>query len=178
MDALLTLSPWPALYGLVDDAADAELGWVVDLISEIRSARSETNVPAGAQIPLVLVGPSADARARVERWDETIRRLARLSGIAVADAAPRNAVQLIVRGETAALPLEGIVDLEAEAARLRRERQKVEAEGAKIDAKLTNTDFLRRAPEEVVEEQRERKEELEARLSKLDEAVARLGLRG
>jgi valyl-tRNA synthetase len=160
---------------LVDEGAEAELGWIVDLISEIRSARSETNVPAGAQIPLVLVAPSAAARARIERWDETIRRLARLSGIAVAEAAPRNAVQLIVRGETAALPLEGVVDIAAETARLRKELRKEDGEVAKVDAKLGNPEFLSRAPEEVVEEQRERREAAETRRRKLEEALRRLG---
>ncbi|HKH35192.1 MAG TPA: class I tRNA ligase family protein, partial [Beijerinckiaceae bacterium] len=172
--ALLALAPWPSLHGLVDEAAEAELGWVVELISEIRSARSETNVPAGAQIPLVLVSPSAAARARVERWDETIRRLARLSEITVANAAPRSSVQLIVRGETAALPLEGVVDVEAEIARLEKERGKLEGDIAKIDAKLANQDFLARAPEEVVDEQRERREVAQTRLHKIEEALARL----
>ena len=121
--SVLALAPWPALEGLVDAAAEAEIGWVVDLVAEIRSARSETNVPAGAQIPLVLVQPSPETRARVERWGETVRRLARISGIAFADAPPPSSVQLIVRGEVAALPLEGIVDLAAERARLLKETQ-------------------------------------------------------
>jgi valyl-tRNA synthetase len=173
-DAMLALAPWPKLDGLVDEAAEGELGWVVELISEVRSARAEVNVPPGAQIPLVVIAPSAAAQARVERWDETIRRLARLSGITVAEAAPRSSVQLIVRGETAALPLEGIVDLNAEIARLAKERDKLVTEVAKVDAKLANNDFLARAPEEVVEEQRERREAAEARRAKIEEALARL----
>ena len=131
-------------------------------------------MPAGAQIPLVLVAPSADVRARAERWRDTIKRLGRLSEIATADAAPRSAVQLIVRGEVAALPLEGIVDLAAEQARLTKELQKLDSDIAKIDAKLGNADFLKRAPEEVVEEQRERREEAEARKAKIGEALRRL----
>jgi valyl-tRNA synthetase len=83
-------------------------------------------------------------------------------------------VQLIVRGETAALPLEGIVDLNAEIARLAKERDKLVTEVAKVDAKLANNDFLARAPEEVVEEQRERREAAEARRAKIEEALARL----
>ena len=172
--ALLALAPWPALEGLIDEAAEAELGWVVELVSEIRSARSETNVPAGAQIPLLLVNPSAAARARATRWDETIRRLARLSAITVAESAPRSSVQLIVRGEVAALPLEGVVDLEAEVARLDKERAKLAGDIDKIDAKLANADFLARAPEEIVDEQRERRDAAEARRRKIEEALARL----
>jgi valyl-tRNA synthetase len=171
---VLALAPWPALEGLIDEAAEAELGWVVELISEIRSARSETNVPAGAQIPLLLVNPSAAARARAERWDETIRRLARLSTITIAESAPRSSVQLIVRGEVAALPLEGVVDLEAEVARLDKERAKLAGDIDKIDLKLANADFLARAPEEIVDEQRERRDAAEARKRKIEEALARL----
>jgi valyl-tRNA synthetase len=173
--SVLALAPWPALEGLVDAEAEAEIGWVVDLVAEIRSARSETNVPAGAQIPLALVQPSPETRARVERWGETVRRLARISEIAFADAPPPSSVQLIVRGEVAALPLEGIVDLAAERARLLKETQKLDGEIAKIDAKLGNADFLRRAPEEVVDEQRARREEAEARKAKIGEALRRLG---
>ena len=55
---------------LIDPASEAEIGWVVDLVNEVRSARSETNVPAGAQIPLVLVAPSANVQARADRWDD------------------------------------------------------------------------------------------------------------
>jgi valyl-tRNA synthetase len=171
---LLALTTWPQLLGLADPAAEAEIGWVVDLVSEIRSARSETNVPAGAQIPLVLVGASPQVRARLAQWEETIKRLARLSAISFAASAPPKAVQLIVRGEVAALPLEGIVDLAAEQGRLQKELSRLDADIAKIDAKLGNADFLRRAPEEVVEEQRERKEEAEVRKRKIDEALLRL----
>ena len=131
-------------------------------------------MPAGAQIPLVLVTPSPEVQDRLARWRDAIRRMARLSDISFADAAPKSSVQLIVRGGTAALPLEGVVDLEAERARLEKERSKLLAEIAKIDAKLANPDFLKRAPEEVVEEQRERRAEAEARLRKIEEALARL----
>jgi len=171
---LLALAPWPRLDDFADNAAEAEIGWVVDLISEIRSARSETNVPAGAQIPLVLMTPSPAVQDRLARWRDTIRRMARLSDISLADAAPDNAVQILVRGEAAALPLEGVVDLKAEQARLEKERAKLLGEIAKIDAKLGNADFLARAPEEVVEEQRERRAEAEARLHKIEEALVRL----
>ncbi len=171
---VLALSPWPELAGLADADVEAEVGWVVDLVSEVRSARSETNVPAGSQIPLVLVAPSQAVRARLARWDETLRRLARLCAITVADASPKSAVQLIVRGEVAALPLEGVVDLKAEGARLAKEAGKLRGEIAKIEAKLGNADFLARAPEEVVEEQRERRAEAGARLAKVEEAAGRL----
>ncbi|MFJ7438568.1 valine--tRNA ligase [Methylorubrum thiocyanatum] len=171
---LLALESWPELSAYQNAQAEAEIGWLVDLISEIRSARSETNVPAGAQVPLVLVAADASVRTRVERWSETLTRLARLSEIGFAETAPKNAVQLLVRGSVAALPLEGIVDLAAEVARLKKEAGKARAEIGKIEGKLGNADFLARAPEEVVDEQRERRDAEAARLAKIEEALARL----
>jgi valyl-tRNA synthetase len=173
-EPLLALAAWPDLTSLIDDSAEAEIGWVVDLVSEIRSARSETNVPAGSQIPLVLVSPSAQVSERLDRWADMIKRLGRISEIATAEAAPRASVQLIVRGEVCALPLEGVVDIAAERARLQKETAKLDGEIAKIDGKLGNADFLARAPEEVVDEQRERREEAQARKRKIAEALARL----
>ncbi|SDA32748.1 valyl-tRNA synthetase [Methylobacterium sp. UNC378MF] len=171
---LLTLASWPELGGLADAAAEAEVGFVVDLVSQIRSARSETNVPAAAQIPLVMVGAAPEVRARVEAWHDTLLRLARLSEITFADTPPKNSVQLLVRGSVAALPLEGVVDLAAEVARLKKEQGKAQGEIKKIDAKLGNADFVSRAPEEIIEENRERRESEAARLVKIEEALARL----
>jgi valyl-tRNA synthetase len=175
---VLALAPWPDLGGVGDPVAEAEIGWLIDLISEVRSARSETNVPGGAQIPLVLLSPPPETQDRLATWDETIKRLARISDISSASAPPKSSVQIIARGQVAALPLEGIVDLAAEAARLRKEVNKLESEIAKTDAKLGNADFLARAPEEVVEEQRERRDEAVARQEKMREALKRLEAAG
>jgi valyl-tRNA synthetase len=171
---LLALSAWPEGGGLTAPEAEAEIGWVVDLVSEIRSVRSEMNVPAGAPIPLVLVSPSAETRVRAAAWSDTVRRLARLSTIEIAEAAPPQSVQLIVRGEAAVLPMTGVVDLAAETQRLEKELGKIDGDAAKIDAKLANPDFVARAPEEVVEEQRERLADLAARRAKIEEALTRL----
>ena len=173
-DTILALAQWPSAPQAFPQA-EAEIGWLVDLITEIRSARTETNVPAGAQIPLVLVGASAATQERAGRWMDMLKRLARLSDVTFADAAPGQSVQMVVRGEVAALPLAGIVDLDAERARLRKELDRLAGEVKKIDAKLGNADFIARAPEEVVEEQRERREDALARIAKLTEALERLG---
>jgi valyl-tRNA synthetase len=171
---LLALAAWPQIVANEDDAAEAEIGFLVDLISEIRSVRSEMNVPAGAQIPLILVAPPAEVTACVAAWDDTLRRMARLSEISIADAAPAGSAQLIVRGAVVVLPLAGVIDFAAEKARLSKEVAKLESDIAKIDAKLANEDFVRRAPEEVVEENRERREEASARIVKIGAALERL----
>ncbi|WP_460450105.1 valine--tRNA ligase [Alsobacter sp. SYSU BS001988] len=173
-ETILALAPWPADAGVADPDAQAEIGWLVDLITEIRSARQEVNVPAAAQIPLVLVGVGEETRVRAERWGDMLKRLARLSAIDFATAAPSESVQLVVRGDVAALPLAGVVDIEAESQRLQKEIGKLEADVAKVDAKLGNADFLARAPEEVVEEQRERRQEALDRAGKLRDALERL----
>ena len=172
---LLCLAQWPVLSGLEAPEAEAEIGWIVELITDIRSARAEMNVPAASQIPLVLVGADAAVRTRVGDWAEVLKRLARLSEIAFADTAPGQSIQLVVRGTSAALPLAGIIDIAAEKLRLAKELDKTAQDIARIDAKLGNADFVARAPEEVVEEQRERREEGEARKAKIAEALARLG---
>ncbi|MGO9134784.1 MAG: valine--tRNA ligase [Methylovirgula sp.] len=171
----LALASWPQLDGLEDAAAEAEIGFVIDVISEVRSVRSEMNVPAGAQIPLVFVAANQDVIARVKVWEETIRRLARLSEISYAGEAPGQAAQLIIRGTLAALPLAGIIDFAAEKTRLKKEIDKLAGEEKKIEAKLGNADFVARAPEEVVEENRERLAEAQERREKLTAALARLG---
>ena len=171
---VLALTPWPAHAGLDDEAAEAEIGWVVDLVTAVRSIRSEMNVAPAAQLPLVLAAVSGETRARAERWAEFLRRLARLSEISFADRPPEGAVQLLVRGDVAALPLKGVVDLAAERARLEKERAKADADIQRVDAKLSNEDFMRRAPEEVVDGEREKREYARLRRVKIDEALERL----
>ncbi len=83
-------------------------------------------------------------------------------------------MQLIVRGETVALPLKGVIDFAAERTRLDKEMARVNSDIARIDAKLGNADFMRRAPEEVVEGEREKRDEAELRRAKLNEALERL----
>ena len=87
---------------------------------------------------------------------------------------PRGAVQLLVRGEVAALPLAGFIDFAAEEARLEREMARAAADIARVDAKLANADFIARAPEEVVEGEREKRDEAELRRAKILEALERL----
>ncbi|WID97414.1 valine--tRNA ligase [Bosea vestrisii] len=171
---LVCLTRWPELSALVDEAAEAEIGFVVDLISDIRSIRSETNVPGGTQVPLVLVKASAATKAAVEAWAPMIERLARLSAIEFAGEAPGQSAQIIVRGEVAALPLAGIIDLDAERARLNKELAKLDQDIVAVERKLGNPDFMVRAPEEIVEENRERKAAAEARKLKIAEALERL----
>src|SRR5215211_3832057 len=173
-EGLLTLAPWPQPAVSENEDAEAEIGWVIDLVTAIRSVRAEMMIPAGTAIPLVLVGVSAEIDERAGRWAEVSKRLARLSSILVSPNLPEGAVQLVVRGDVAALPLKGVIDFAAEQARLEKEITRATADIARIDAKLSNPNFVSRAAEEVVEQERERRAEAEARRVKINEALERL----
>jgi len=171
---MLALDAWPAHDGLDDEVAEAEIGWVIDLITAIRSVRVEMNIPAATMLPLVLAGASPQTAIRARHWSEFIQRLARIADISFADVPPQGAVQLVVRGDVAALPLKGVIDLDAERGRLAKEVAKCDADIARVDAKLNNPNFVARAPEEVVEEEKEKREEALARKAKIAEALQRL----
>ncbi|MBX9709646.1 MAG: valine--tRNA ligase, partial [Xanthobacteraceae bacterium] len=88
----------PASEPFSDPAAESEIGWLVDLITAIRSVRSEMNIPPATLFPLILVKTSAEMRARANRWSEVIKRLARVGEISFADNPPQGSLQLLVRG--------------------------------------------------------------------------------
>jgi valyl-tRNA synthetase len=173
-DSPLVLAQWPALDGLDDPAAEAEIGWLIDLVTAIRSVRVEMNIPASTPIPVVLVGASAETRVRAGRWAAFAKRLARLGDIGFADAVPQGSVQLLIRGEVAALPLKGVIDFAAERARLQKEMQKADSDIQRVDQKLGNPKFVANAAEDVVEGEREKREEAVARRQKIVEALERL----
>ncbi len=166
--------PWPAPPAL-DPDADAEMGWLVKLISDIRSARAELNVPAGAKLQMLVVGGDGITVKRLETHRAAIERLARIEGIEAASTAPKGALQIVVGEATYALPVTDVIDLKAESARLQKEIKKLADEIGKIDAKLGNAAFVSRAPEEVVEEQRERRSQAEQTRARLSTALERLG---
>ena len=169
---LLVLAQWPKSGGLDDPNAEAEIGWVVDLVTAVRSVRAEMNITA--PIPLVLSGVSAETQGRAARWKEFVQRLARVADISTAAAPPPGSLQFLVRGEVVAMPLKGVIDFAAERTRLDREMAKVEADIKRLDAKLGNADFLARAPEELVEGEREKRDEADGRRQKIVEALERL----
>lgn len=171
---MLALTDWPVHSNLTDPAADEEIGWVIRLISEVRSVRSEMNVPAGAKIPLELVEASALEQERLNRHDDTISRLARLSRLSFVDEASHGTAAIVFDDTTAALPLKDVIDLDAERARLTKEIGKARSEIAKIDGKLGNPKFVEKAPDAVVEENRERRADFEGQIARFEIAVKRL----
>jgi valyl-tRNA synthetase len=171
-ETLLALSDWPSLEGLGDAQAEAEIGWVIDLITSIRSVRAEINVNVALPLAMIKVGDHVWGRA--QRWSEFIKRMAKISSVNRIPIPKPGTLQLIVRGEIVGLELAGLVDLAAERARLTKELAKCDADIARVDAKLGNPNFVARAPEEVVEEEKEKREEALTRKVKIAEALQRL----
>jgi valyl-tRNA synthetase len=154
---MLITAKWPDPSGAwVDSGASEEMEWVVQAISTIRALRAELNVPPAARVPLLIKDAEPTAAQRIERHRASFVRLARVDKFAVVGATPPGGVQAVVDGITLILGLGEVVDLRKEKERLGKEIGKLDAELAKIAAKLTNANFLTKAKPEVVEEQRER----------------------
>jgi valyl-tRNA synthetase len=173
--AMLIRSAWPSYpAGLGDAEADKQMSWVVRLITGVRSVRSEMNVPPAAEIPMVIVGLGAQGQAWLSQHEALVRRLARLKDIEVGGAIPKGAVQLVLDEATVALPIAEVIDIAQEKQRLQKELAKADGEIKKLRQKLSNEQFLSKAPEAVVEEQRERLAEEESTRARLDDALKRL----
>jgi len=173
-EELLCLSAWPKPARKIDAKAADEVQWVIKLISEIRSLRAEVNIPAAAQLPLTITGANATTKARAKRYETFIMRLARVSAITIATTPPAGAAQFIVGEATMAISLADVIDLKAERERLGKEIDKVLLEIAKIDAKFSNEQFMAKAPEDIIDENKERRADFEAAAAQLKLALQRV----
>ncbi|SLN77253.1 valine--tRNA ligase [Oceanibacterium hippocampi] len=174
-DGLLMLADWPVLGDdLVDAEADAEIDWLIRMITGIRAVRTEMNVPPGARVPLILNGAEAATKARLERTGELLARLARVAGVSFDEALPKGAIQTVVDEATLVLPLADVIDIGQERDRLAREIDKCDGLIAGLEKKLGNEKFVSRAPAEIVEAERARKSDAEQTRAKLAEALGRL----
>ena len=172
---MLIDAAWPDLPDtLRAPDAEEEMNWVTRIIGEIRTVRSEMSVPPSAELPVSIIGASAETANRVNIHESLVMRLARLSDIALTNEVPPGALQIVVDEATAALPIGDFVNVEQEVARLNKEIQKIDSEIGKIKKKLGNDNFLAKAPPEVVEEQRERAADYEQSRTKFSEALERL----
>ncbi|MCZ4346301.1 valine--tRNA ligase [Devosia neptuniae] len=173
-ESMLILTQWPDLAGLEDAEADADLTWLIDVITNVRSVRSEMNVPASAKLPLVVVGANETTLRRLVAGTSLITRLARLEEITPKSDVPGESAQFVVGEATWALPLAEFIDIPTEKARLSKEVTKLDGEVAQIDKKLGNEQFVAKAPEEVIEEQKARREAAIERRHHIAEALKRL----
>ena len=158
---MLMEDKWPELEkALRAPDAEDELGWLIRMISAIRTVRSEINVPPKAELNLIISDASEETRTRLDIHDNLLRRLARLRHIEFADKVPSSGiVQVVVDEATAALAIGDAIDISREKERLQREISKVELEIEKLQQKLDNENFIKKAPPKVVAEQRQRTSE-------------------
>jgi valyl-tRNA synthetase len=174
-EATLIGAAWPVLPdSFIDGAAESEIGWLVDLVTEIRQLKAEMNVPQGAKPGLSFIAPDAVTAGRIARHRDLILTLGRVSDLSTVEAAAEGAVTFVSGGATAALSLAGIIDLTAERARLAKEIAAFDSDIGHFNKKLGNPNFVDRAAPEVVEEQRQKLAEAEAGKAKLQAALARL----
>ncbi len=175
---LLVHTDWPDVpLSFVDAAADAEMAWVTGLIEEIRSARTQMHVPVGLKLDIVATEMGDPAKAAFARNEVLIKRLARIENL-THGAAPKGSISLAVEGASFALPLDGVIDLAEEKARLAKAMEKLAKEIGGLAGRLKNPAFVASAPEEVVEEVRANLALREDEQAKLNAAMKRLAEMG
>lgn len=170
---LLVHTDWPAYADLADKEAETEMDFVTGLIDEIRSARAQVHVPVGLKCDLVATELSPTARAAWERNEALIRRMARIEGFSEG-AAPKGSIAIAMEGAAFALPLEGLIDIAEEKARLAKGLEKLAKEIGGLKGRLDNPNFVKSAPEEVIDEARANLEAREDEAAKIKAALARL----
>jgi valyl-tRNA synthetase len=172
----LMTARWPDLpASLIDTTADAEISLIIEAITEGRSVRQGLNVPPAAQPALLVVDATPAQRDVLGASAALVGRLLRVSEVRFVDAAPSGSIPYVVDGATLALPVAEFIDIAAERARLTKEVASLAADIDRTAKKLANPDFVARAPEEVVDENRERLADAETAKAKLEGALARLG---
>ncbi|MCK0166832.1 valine--tRNA ligase [Jannaschia sp. S6380] len=154
-DGMLVHGDWPGdeAAEAVDPQAEAEIRWVIAFIEAIRSARAQMNVPAGATIPVVAVEWDNDARQAFETNKDMIAALARIEGL-TEGSSPKGSIAVTASGGRFALPLEDVIDVAAERARLEKSLGKLQKEIKGMEGRVNNPNFAASAPPEVVEETR------------------------
>lgn len=172
---MLIISNWPD-FGEVDETTRTEMQWVMMMITEIRAARAEVNIPPSVFVPFALYEVSNEAKAIVTTHLPIIKRLARLEDIKIETAKHDSAqtgpaLQIPVEGALMVLPLENVIDFDKEKARLSKEIGKLDDTIGKANQKLSNQNFVERAPQEVVTELKDNKLIAETRKTKLENAL-------
>ncbi len=162
---------WPGLADTyANEAAADELAWVLKTVSQIRSARADVNVPAGAKVPASLTGANPETARRLDAHRDVIMRLARLEKFELAEAAAPGSVKTVVDEATVVLEIADLIDAGEEIARLDKQLGKLGGEITGLEKRLGNEAFVAKAPPEVVAEQRDRLAELQGTRDKLNTA--------
>ena len=166
---------WPAPKAAVDVEASAEISWLIKLVDATRSAKNELGIPPGTKMNGFVRDASAATQARISAQSGAIARLARLENISTENAPDGGSIQLVVDEATFIIPLEGVIDLDAERARITKAIEAASKEIKSLSGRLGNANFIEKAKPEAVEKAREDLTEKSAEVERLTAALARLG---
>ena len=170
----LIVARWPQALYAVDGEAQAEIDWLIRLISAMRTARTELNVPPGARLPVVVQDASEETRRRIDRQGAALARLGRVESLSFGDVVAGGAAQIVVDEATFILPLEGVIDIAAEKARLAKALAAAQKERDSLSGRLGNPSFVEKAKPEAVAKAREDHAEKAAEAERLAAALDRL----
>ncbi len=171
----LITAKWPEPKAQVSKEATGAIDWVIDLTSAVRSAKNELGISPGTKLAATITNPSPTAQGVIERSSAAIERLARLTPLTVGDAPDGPAMQVTAGGDIVTIPLEGVIDIGAEKARLAKALEASEKEVSSLDKRLSNPNFVERAKPEAVEKAKEDHAHHAGEVERLTAALARLG---
>ena len=173
----IMLAPFPEQNpGWHDPQAEEEMELLMDVISGLRTIRTEAELHPTAKITATIISPDAGKRAVLETFADSVATMVRAEKLDIVDkgVVPDDAGHGMAGDVELVVPLAGLIDVEAELEKLARERKKLDKELARVSGKLKNEKFLANAPVAIVAKERAREEELQTKLAKNDESVARL----
>ena len=173
----LMLAPYPAPdEAQIDQNAEEDIQWLQTVILGIRNIRGEMNIAPSKEIPVILNAGGDSDRERLEATDLLLRKLTNLKSVewlAEGTKAPMSATALAGNLEIL-VPMAGLIDVEAEVTRLQKEIDKLDKEQSRIRAKLDNESFVAKAPEQVVNTEREKLNEAESAAARLQNQLAEI----
>ena len=170
----LIVARWPQALYAVDSEAQGEIDWLIRLIGAMRTARTELNVPPGAKLSVVVHDAAEETRRRIDRQGAALARLGRVESLSFGDSVTGGAAQIVVDEATFILPLEGVIDIVAEKARLAKALAAAEKERDSLSGRLSNPSFVEKAKPEAVAKAREDHGEKAAEAERLKAALERL----
>ena len=170
----LIIARWPQALYAVDSEAQGEIDWLIRLIGAMRTARTELNVPPGAKLSVVVHDAAEETRRRIDRQGAALARLGRVESLSFGDSVTGGAAQIVVDEATFILPLEGVIDIAAEKARLAKALAAAEKERDSLSGRLSNPSFVEKAKPEAVAKAREDHGEQAAEAERLKAALERL----
>ena len=166
----IMLAQWPeADHELINGDAEAEMEWLKSIIVAVRTIRSESNIPPGDELGLILGNTVADDSARVTRHKQALAKLAKVASITIAKSGEEQPPTLSALAGTieVMVPMAGVIDVDKELARLDKELDRLTAERGRLAGKLSNDNFVARAPADVVDKERAKLADIETSISSI-----------